>query len=282
MKIVDPAGTLFTYPVSVPEAEDDLHAVNLEMADNRYAIIAHTHVAGSGDVVGPASAVSGNIATFNGTTGKIIADGGAALAAYVTKALYDAYTILMATTNDTPVALTVGEQTVVGRITGGAIAALSVAQTQTLLFSAAIPENVEIQLTAAPSTDGKYSGITEAGVAGTTLAFGDLIYFQTADSRWELASADNAAAGHNLKLGICVLAAANNGSATKVLLYGKVNAATAFPDLTIGAPVYMSTTAGDVQVAAPTGTTDVVRKVGYGNTIDELFFYPSADYLELV
>lgn len=33
----------------------------------------------TGDVTGPASAVSGNIATFNGTTGKIIQDGGRAL-----------------------------------------------------------------------------------------------------------------------------------------------------------------------------------------------------------
>lgn len=31
---------------------------------------------GTGDVVGPASAVSGNIAVFDGTTGKLIADGG--------------------------------------------------------------------------------------------------------------------------------------------------------------------------------------------------------------
>ncbi len=34
---------------------------------------------GSGDVVGPASAVSGNVATFDGATGKLIADGGAIL-----------------------------------------------------------------------------------------------------------------------------------------------------------------------------------------------------------
>lgn len=36
-------------------------------------------VLGTGDVVGPASAVSGNIATFDGTTGKLIQDGGKAL-----------------------------------------------------------------------------------------------------------------------------------------------------------------------------------------------------------
>lgn len=38
-------------------------------------------VAGTGDVVGPASAVSANIATFNTTTGKLIQDGGKALPA---------------------------------------------------------------------------------------------------------------------------------------------------------------------------------------------------------
>lgn len=42
----------------------------------------------------------------------------------VGKALFDAHTILAATTDDTPAALTVGEQTVVGRATGGNIAAL--------------------------------------------------------------------------------------------------------------------------------------------------------------
>ncbi len=44
--------------------------------------------------------------------------------AAVLKTLFDAYTILMATTDNTPVALTVTEQTLVGRKTGGAIAAL--------------------------------------------------------------------------------------------------------------------------------------------------------------
>ncbi len=200
---------------------------------------------------------------------------------YVLKTLFDAYTVLMATTDNTPVALTVGEQTIVGRITGGVIAALTVAQLQTLWGSAALPENVEILLTAALSADGKYSGITENGTAGAILAFGDEVYLQTADSKWELASADNAAAGCSFKLGMCVLAAAEN-AATKVLLIGKIRADAAFPVLTIGAPVYMGIVAGDVQVAAPTATTDVVRIIGYGNTADELFFNPSQDWFEKV
>lgn len=44
----------------------------------------------------------------------------------VPKATYDAHTILYATTDNTPVALTVGEQTVVGRATGGNISALAI------------------------------------------------------------------------------------------------------------------------------------------------------------
>jgi hypothetical protein len=39
----------------------------------------YTPSSGTGDVTGPASSVSANIATFNGTTGKIIQDGGKAL-----------------------------------------------------------------------------------------------------------------------------------------------------------------------------------------------------------
>lgn len=45
---------------------------------------------------------------------------------YVAKSLYDAHTVLYATSDNTPAALTVTEQTVVGRATGGNIAALAI------------------------------------------------------------------------------------------------------------------------------------------------------------
>lgn len=51
----------------------------------------------------------------------------------VMEADYDANTILAATTDNTPAALTVAEQTLVGRITAGNIAALTAAQIRTLL-----------------------------------------------------------------------------------------------------------------------------------------------------
>lgn len=59
--------------------------------------------------------------------------GGASLTALVQKVLFNANTILKADSDDTPAALTVPEQTLVGRITAGNIAALTAAQGRTLL-----------------------------------------------------------------------------------------------------------------------------------------------------
>ena len=54
---------------------------------------------------------------------------------FVMHKLFGAQSILAATTNNTPAELTVAEQTLVGRITGGNVAALTVAQVRTLLGS---------------------------------------------------------------------------------------------------------------------------------------------------
>ena len=86
-----------------------------------------------GAVTGPASSVSGNIATFNGVSGKIIQDSGTAIADLVADSLFDANTILKADSDNTPAALTVGEQTLVGRITSGVITALTATEVRTLL-----------------------------------------------------------------------------------------------------------------------------------------------------
>lgn len=129
------------------------------------------------------------------------------------------------------------------------------------------------------SADGTWSGIMQAGTAGATLAFGDLIYLAAADSRWELADADAAATAGDVVLGMCVLAAAADGDPTNVLLYGKIRADAAFPTLTIGAPAYVGTTAGDIQTAQPSGTDDIIRVVGFGLTADVLLFNPSGFWI---
>jgi hypothetical protein len=149
----------------------------------------------------------------------------------------------------------------------------------TLSGSVTLEENASLALDPAGSADGKYTGITVTGTAGAALAFGDLIYLAAADSRWELVDADSVTTCGAVMTGMCVLAAAGDGSATTILLQGIIRADAAFPNLTVGAPVYASTTPGDVQVAAPSGTDDIVHVLGYGMTANEMYFNPSTTYL---
>jgi hypothetical protein len=128
--------------------------------------------------------------------------------------------------------------------------------------------------------DGEYSGVAINGTAGTTLAFGDLVYLAVADSRWELTDADTEAKT-NGKLGICILAAANDGDATIILLWGNVRSDTAFPSMTVASPVYVSQTDGDITSTAPSASGKYVRIVGYANTADELFFCPDRSWIKL-
>jgi hypothetical protein len=138
-------------------------------------------------------------------------------------------------------------------------------------------ESTSLDFDAALSADGTWNGFTRSGTAGTTLAFGDLCYLDPTDSRWELVDG-NAAAGADGDargvLGICILAAAGDGSATRMLLNGIVRADTAFPSFTVNNPVYVSETAGDVTGTQPTTTDAIIRIVGYGLTADELYFNP--------
>ena len=139
-----------------------------------------------------------------------------------------------------------------------------------------LAENTSIALDPAGSADGKFSGTTVTGTAGYTQAFGDLVYLDPTDSRWEAADANAAAAADGDSRGILgiVVVAGTDGNACTILLHGIVRADTAFPALTIGAPVYVSETAGDIVVTQPTTTDVVIRIVGVAITADEIFFNP--------
>jgi hypothetical protein len=94
-----------------------------------------------GAVTGPASATDGHVVLFNGITGKIVKSSGVALGTmasetatnYVPKSLFDANTVLYATTDNTPAALTVAASTFVGRKATGDISAMSAAEARTIL-----------------------------------------------------------------------------------------------------------------------------------------------------
>ena len=88
----------------------------------------------------------------------------------VAKALFDANTILQATADNTPVAITVAEQRLLGRITGGNITALTAAQIKTLL-SIPAGSDTEIQYNDSGDLNGaselKYDNVNDRLQIGT-------------------------------------------------------------------------------------------------------------------
>lgn len=246
------------------------------------------------------------------------------LTGYVAKSLFNANTIIAATVDDTPAALEVTEQTLVGRLTGGNISAVAMGIADnnvlqiddadaaendycklttsgvvgrsysevlgdigalgtaggTMTGNITLGENASIALDPAGSADGKYTGITVTGVAGATVAFGDLITLDKDDSRWELVDISVAAAATGDARGIMGMAvsAGNDGDAITILLNGIIRADANFPALTIGAAVYASTS-GDIVVTQPSTKDYVIRIVGYALTTDEIYFNPENDWI---
>ena len=151
--------------------------------------------------------------------------------------------------------------------------------TGAIKLGSAVTDKCEIRLNDAALNDETWSGTVLNAVAGATLAVGDACYLKTSDGQWYLNNGilDGTDTGFKLKLGICVLAA-NDNDATKILLDGLI-ASNAFPAFTVGAPVYLDDTAGDLVVAQPTTTNFAIRVVGEAVSATVLHFHPSNDYI---
>jgi hypothetical protein len=253
----------------------------------------------------------------------------------VDKSTYDANTIIKADSDNTPAALTVWEQTLVGRKTWWVITALTPTEVRTMINVAdwatantkatwaevdtwtddskfvtakaiedssyikswvALPlawwtmtgditlwENTWIALDPAGSADEKWTGITCTWTAWATLAVWDLIYLDATAWEWMLADADAASTSWDVPLWLCILAA-NDWQATNILLMWTIRSA-AFPaSIALWAPVYVSTTAWDIQADKPSWTDDVVRRVWRAITTEPntIYFNPSNDYATIV
>ncbi len=146
----------------------------------------------------------------------------------------------------------------------------------TLAGTATLAENSSIALDPAGSADGKYTGITVTGTAGYTQAFGDLVYLDPTDSRWEACDANSAAGADGDSRGIIgmVVSAGTDGTACTILLHGIIRADAKFATFTINNPIYVSETAGAITQTQPTTTDVVIRIIGAALTADEIFFNP--------
>jgi len=63
------------------------------------------------------------------------------------------------------------------------------------------------------------------------------------------------------------------------MLLDGVIASASFPTLTVGAPVYMSDTSGDMVVAQPSTTNFAIRIIGDALSATVLHFSPSRDWM---
>ena len=142
-----------------------------------------------------------------------------------------------------------------------------------------IGEN-DLKLDALLSADGKYSGTTRDGVLGATLAYGDLVYLNTTDQRWELADADAETTSGDVDLAI-VLASGDDGDTRLLLTDGYVREDD-WNFTSYGQALFISTTSGTMTQAVVSGTGDIVRVVGKaGTTANEIRFKPSETWIEL-
>ena len=127
----------------------------------------------------------------------------------------------------------------------------------------------------------QWTGQAEWGTMGYAASFGDVMYLSPADGKWELAKAD-AVATSGGKLGMCLKTGIED-AVCLVLLSGKLKMGR-LPTLVVGAPVYLDyANDGLVITTMPAQETGrIVRIIGYGNKVDELYFCPDNNYLEYV
>ena len=132
----------------------------------------HLDVTTKGDIL--AGTASQSMARLGiGTAGQVLSVGGAhptglQWASVVLDTLYDANTILKADVDNTPLALTIAEQRLIGRITGGVITALTATEIRTLINV----ENWAVALSTVKSDADVASAISLKHTAGTDTALG--------------------------------------------------------------------------------------------------------------
>lgn len=139
----------------------------------------------------------------------------------------------------------------------------------------------DIKLDSLLSADGQYSGKTCDGVLGDTLVFGDLVYLNKTDDRWEKTDADAEATAGNVMLAI-VLAAGGNGDTRLLLLEGFVREDD-WNFVESGEPVFVGLATGVmVQDISAYTTGDIARVAGFAGTIpDQIYFKPSSTWIEI-
>jgi hypothetical protein len=133
------------------------------------------------------------------------------------------------------------------------------------------------------------NGISTANVNGEIAYWGGgsvtagQLYYYNSSGNWVETDADAASTAINM-LGIA--SATGTASSVGMLLRGhaRFTGNSNYTGLTtVGAPLYVSTTAGAFSQTAPSGTGDIVRIIGYvqSTSADQIYFCPDSTWVEL-
>jgi hypothetical protein len=127
-------------------------------------------------------------------------------------------------------------------------------------------------------TTGVASGEKVAGTAGESLVFGNTVYFKS-DGKWWKTDADASATAGPVRVAMALGTYAPDATG-QFLLRGYAELATW--GWTVGAALYLSTTAGELTSTAPSGTADIVRIAAYSQDATTVYFCPDTAYAEIV
>ena len=133
--------------------------------------------------------------------------------------------------------------------------------------------------------------VLSAGLCAEVISTAGTLVFLTTDGEWGIADADVAAKSVTL-LGIALNSTSNTGDKVDVLIDGIIALKSNHDQISVpaspGAPLFVSTNAGNVTEVAPAGSGDIVRLVGHNiwsatspaNTA-VIRFQPDATWIEL-
>jgi hypothetical protein len=133
-----------------------------------------------------------------------------------------------------------------------------------------------IDITPVISTDHTWNGTSWAATAGENLVFGDVCYLKSDGKMWKCDADAEATAKGLVMMSTGAISADASGT---FLNKGFIRDDTW--NWTIGAELFISITPGNPTDTKPSGSTDIVRVIGYAYGSHVLFFEPSKSYIEV-
>lgn len=101
-------------------------------------------------------------------------------------------------------------------------------------------------------------------------------FYYWAGLSWSQTDADSENSSKGL---IAYAKTSGSASANRMLLQGIIYKAS--HGFVLGIPLYLSTTQGDLQATAPSGTNDVARVVGYSLDANHIYFNPDNTWVKI-